>query len=306
MSNKILVTGVTGFVGKELSNNLSKNDLGTVRNKTGLDSNVTLIDIPFIDGTTDWKDYLVGVNTIIHLAACAHSHTFNVTDYQKTNVQGTVQLAMEAVKAGVRRFVFVSSLGVNGNYTENTCFSESSTIRPHNMYAQSKYDAEVELQNISKKTGLELVIVRPTLVYGPNAPGSFGSLVRLISKTPVLPFGLINNKRDFISVQNLANFLLRCATHPNAVGSTFLASESQPVSLREFTNAISLGLDSYLLQIPVPVSIFRWLGKVLGKSGVVDQLVGNLEVDSSNLKEKLDWIPPFTMEESMTFLKEKK
>ena len=205
---------------------------------------------------------------------------------------------------GISRFVFVSSIGVNGASTSRRPFSVYSEPTPNNAYARSKYEAELGLKKIAEKTGLEVVIVRPTLVFGHDAPGNFGALTRLVNKLPILPFGLANNRRDFISVQNLADLLVTCATHPNAVGHTFLASDGETVSVKQFTNAIADGLGKKVIQLPVPVSVMRLVGKLTGKSAMIEQLYGNLEVDSSNIKEVLGWTPPLTMRQAMATLRD--
>ncbi|EGR0085169.1 NAD-dependent epimerase/dehydratase family protein [Vibrio vulnificus] len=298
----ILVTGASGFVGSTLFA-LGRGDLKAVFRAT---DEVTFSDgylVDSIDGKTVWDGAFDNVNTIIHLAGLAHSHSFSSKDYNRVNVAGTLRLATKAAEAGVRRFVFVSSIGVNGTSTQAEPFALDSEPSPHNDYAQSKYDAEIGLKKIAKETGLEVVIVRPTLVYGPDAPGNFGMLTKLIKRLGVLPFGLATNRRDFISVQNLADLLVTCATHPNAAGHTFLASDSETVSIKKFTNAIANGLGKKAIQLPVPVSLMRFAGRLTGKSAMIEQLYGNLEVDSSNIKEVLGWTPPFTMEQSMAFLK---
>lgn len=297
----ILLTGGAGFIGHELSKKykikrhiVRANEVHNYKSKHTIET---------LSNTTNWQGAFDCIDSIIHLAGLAHSSLFTEKDYRSVNVDGTIHLASEAAKAGVKRFVFVSSIGVNGSLTADSPFSIYSALQPNNAYAKSKYDAEIGLKKIAQDTGMELVIVRPTLVYGPNAPGNFGALTRLIIKTSCLPFCLTNNRRDFISVQNLADLLIMCAKHPNAVGHTFLASESETVSIKEFTNAIAKGLDRSLLQLPVPISVMRLTGRLFRKSAMVEQLLGNLEVDSSNLKEVLDWTPPYTMEESMAFLK---
>jgi nucleoside-diphosphate-sugar epimerase len=227
-------------------------------------------------------------------------------DYQSVIVNGTLRLAKEAVKAGVKRFVSISSSVVNGTSTKHMPFSPVSNPNPHNAYAQSNYDAEVGLAIIAHETGLEVVIVRPTLVYGANAPGSFGLLTNLVTKLPLLPFGLVNNKRDFIAVQNLVHLRISCAKHPDAAGYTFLASDGESVSIREFTNAIARGLNKSLLQLPIPISIIRLGLSLLGKSVMAEQLLVNLQVVSSIAQEVLGWNPPYTMEQAMASLSEKK
>ena len=297
----ILLTGSTGFIGRyfeEINSNLKY----VSRNK----KKKTFFCIDSLNATTNWQGAFTDISTIIHLAGLAHSLSFTAQDYQSVNVDGTLHLANEAAKAGVKRFVFVSSIGVNGTVTQQAPFSTASIPHPHNAYAQSKYYAEIGLKKIADETGLEVVIVRPTLVYGPNAAGNFGALTRLVNKLPALPFGLANNKRDFIAVQNLVDLLITCANHPKAAGHTFLASDGETMSIKEFTNAIADGLDKRLIQLPVPISLMKLVGKLLGKSAMVEQLVGNLEVDSSNLQEVLDWTRPYTMKQAMSSLSENK
>ncbi|RZQ16388.1 NAD-dependent epimerase/dehydratase family protein [Vibrio vulnificus] len=301
MSKKIVLTGATGFVGRELTK--LKRDFRCVVRLGEIYSFNDTYTVPSIDSSTEWAGCFYGVDSLIHLAGLAHNKTFSASDYHSVNTAGTLKLALNAAEAGVRRFVFVSSIGVNGTSTQAEPFTLDSEPSPHNDYARSKYDAEIGLKKIAKETGLEVVIVRPTLVYGPDAPGNFGALTKLIQRLPVLPFGLATNRRDFISVQNLADLLVTCATHPNAAGHTFLASDGETVSIKEFTNAIAKGLGKKVFQLPVPVGLMRFAGKLTGKSAMIEQLYGNLEVDSSNIKEVLGWTPPFTMEQSMAFLK---
>lgn len=301
MSKSILVTGVTGFVGRKLT--ALENDFRCVVRQGEAHSFDNAFIVRSIDSSTEWEGCFDDVDSIIHLAGLAHSKNFSLNDYNLVNTAGTLRLAHKAAEACVRRFVFVSSIGVNGTSTQTEPFSLDSRPAPHNDYARSKYEAELGLKKIAEETGLEVVIVRPTLVYGPNAPGNFGMLTKLVKKLPVLPFGLANNRRDFISVQNLADLLITCATHPNAAGHTFLASDSETVSIKEFTNAIAKGLGKKVFQLPVPVVLMRLAGKLIGKSDMIEQLYGNLEVDSSNIKEVLDWTPPYTMAQSMSLLK---
>ncbi|MEZ9356497.1 NAD-dependent epimerase/dehydratase family protein [Vibrio breoganii] len=295
----ILVTGSTGFVGSNLVSSLKQPFKVVLR--PGEQSKHDSYYVSSIDSETNWGTELIGIETVIHLAGIAHSNNSN--HVRSVNVDGTLKLAETAVRDGVKRFVFASSIGVNGLSTEDIPFSPCSSCQPHNIYARSKFEAELGLLEIAERTGLEVVIVRPTLVYGPNAPGNFGLLNKLVLNLPFLPFGLSKNKRDFISVYNLVDLLICCATHSDAAGHIFLASESQTVSIKEFTNQIARGLSKNVIQIPVPISLMRLLCKVTGKSAMFEQLFGNLEVDSSNIKDILDWTPPQTMEQSMAKLK---
>lgn len=297
-----MLTGATGFVGQNVFK-LNQNVRCVVRDSEK-HSFVDTYTVSSINGSTEWYTCFDSVDAIIHLAGLAHSKLYTNDDYRSINIEGTLRLALNAAEVGIKRFVFVSSIGVNGTSTGEEPFKYDSLSNPHNAYAQSKYDAEIGLKKIAKETGLEVVIVRPTLVYGPNAPGNFGVLTKLIKALPLLPFGLATNRRDFISVQNLADLLVTCATHPKAAGHTFLASDSETVSIKEFTNAIAKGLGKKVFQLPIPVTIMRLAGRLVGKSDMIEQLYGNLEVDSSNIKEVLGWAPPYTMEQSMAFLKQ--
>lgn len=293
----MLITGASGFVGRHLTK--IKGDFRCVvrsgKKNTFPDSYV----VSAIDANTQWNDCFHGVESIIHLAGLAHSNSFTFDDYKRINTEGTLRLALKAAEAGVKRFVFVSSIGVNGPSTSDTPFTVDHIATPHNAYTLSKFEAEVGLKKISRDTGLEVVIVRPTLVYGPSAPGNFGMLTKLVSKLPILPFGLANNRRSFIAVQNLADFLLTCAVHPDAHGCTFLASDSEVISTKVLTNSIAEGLGKRVIQLPIPVRLMRIVGKLAGKSDMIEQLYGNLEVDSSNAKSILGWTPPLTMKQAM-------
>ncbi|EGQ8295099.1 NAD-dependent epimerase/dehydratase family protein [Vibrio parahaemolyticus] len=300
--NKVLlVTGATGFIGQKLTQ-LNQNFRCVVRaGESHLFAGSHTVTT--IDASTDWSNCFDGVEAIIHLAGLAHNKSYTNAEYRAVNTEGTLHLALEAAKAGVKRFVFVSSIGVNGTNSYDRVFLPSDVADPRNSYAQSKHEAELGLWDISKETGLEVVIVRPTLVYGPNAPGNFGMLTKLVNNFRFLPFGLANNRRDFISVSNLVDLLIVCAKHPNAPGNIFLANENNTVSTRDFVNAIAVGQGRKVFQIPIPVGLMRFAGRLIGKSTMIEQLFGNLEVDSSNLKEILNWTPPYSMRDSMAMLR---
>lgn len=301
LKHNVLLTGASGFIGGYFKgNNIYR--IYSARNRM---VNCELQNGKYvnINNETDWSGCFNNINCIIHLAGLAHSNNFNENDYNSVNTQGTLKLATDAAKAGVKRFIFVSSIIVNGSSTlSGKPFHSTSKLKPHNIYAKSKLDAEIGLKKISEEKGLEVVIVRPTLVYGPNAPGNFGLLTKLVVKLPLLPFGLVSNKRSFIAVQNLTDLLLTCAKHPNAAGHTFLASDGKPISTKEFTNAIAKGLNKSIYQLPVPTSIMRLGAKLIGKQSMAEQLLDNLEVDSSNAFDVMGWKPPYTMEQAMILL----
>ncbi|EGT3627893.1 NAD-dependent epimerase/dehydratase family protein [Morganella morganii] len=300
----ILLTGGTGFVGEHFCR-VNPDCTVVIREGTTVPTYVNnkVFQVGTIGPDTIWKDTLSGISTIVHLAGIAHKRNVKPEIFNLINADSTINLAKQAAENGIKRFVFVSSIGVNGN-ASMVPFSYMDREQPHDAYSHSKYNAEFGLKKLGDETGLEVVIVRPTLVYGPKAPGNFGLLTKLVKKLPVLPFGQANNKRDFIAVQNLADLLIVCATHPNAAGHTFLASDMETVSIKQFTNAIAEGLGKKVLQLPIPVSLMRLAGKLMGKSTMVEQLVGNLQVDSSNIKEILNWTPPLTMKQAMATLRD--
>ncbi|HIF9267916.1 NAD-dependent epimerase/dehydratase family protein [Photobacterium damselae subsp. damselae] len=301
MGNNILLTGASGFIGSYLKKDVNIQAIVLRNNES--DNCKPSYKINSLTENTCWNNAFNNIDSIIHLAGLAHSNSFSENDYIAVNTKGTLKLANDAVKAGVKRFVFVSSIGVNGSSTEyEKPFCYSSEIEPHNVYAKSKLDAEIGLQKIAEETGLEVVIVRPTLVYGPNAPGNFGLLTKLVAKLPLLPFGLVSNKRSFIAVQNLTDLLLTCAKHPNAAGHTFLASDGESISTKQFTNAIAKGLNKSIYQLPIPTSIIRLGAKLIGKQSMAGQLLDNLEVDASNAFDVMGWKPPYTMEQAMSLL----
>lgn len=298
----ILVTGSSGFIGRQVLKQFSNCVRPVFRRGNIINHNNSFV-VDTINGYTDWNNAFDGVKAVIHLAGLAHSNTFSLDEYQSVHIDGTLHLAREAAKLGVKRFVFVSTVRVNGNSTGLVPFNSQSQVAPTTDFAKTKHTAERKLFLLSKETGLEIVVVRPTMVYGYNAPANFSLLVKLVSALPVLPFGLANNLIDVISVNNLADLLVKCAEHPNAAGHTFLASDGETVSIKEFTNAIAKGLGKKVFQLPIPVGLMRLVGKVAGKSATMEQLFGNLEVDSSNTREILGWTPPFTMEQSMASLR---
>jgi nucleoside-diphosphate-sugar epimerase len=301
---KVLITGSNGFIGSNLNNKLMLTH--TVIGHCRASSNSLNIGDSLkvnISSQSNWKEGLTGINAIVHLAAVAHNSSDNPDYINEVNVKGTINLAEQAAKSGVKRFIFISSIGVLGNSTTNTLpFDEHSNAAAHSPYAQSKLDAEIALLELAERTELEVVIIRPVLVYGLGAPGNFGKLFNLVNKVPVLPFALCENKRSFISIDNLVDFISECITHPKAANETFCISDGNDISIREFTDGIAKGLDKSLTQLPLPLFIFKLLGRLAGKSEPIEQLIGNLQVDSSKARRLLDWIPPTTMDETFSKL----
>lgn len=306
---KVLITGANGFVGSFLCKTIL-DSCTIVKQVRKIDTNKLSksreIELN-INGETDWFPHLVGIDTIVHLASIAHNSSDDLKVLNEVNVNGTDHLAKQAAKAGVRRFIFISSIGVLGCGTAGKkIFDDSSIVSPHSQYTQSKLAAENALLKIADETDLEVVIIRPVLVYGKNAPGNFGKLVNLINKVPVLPFGFCNNKRSFISVDNLSNFISVCIEHPKAKNEIFCISDDMGVSIQEFTNGIAKGLGKRLWQFPLPNFIFKLIGKFTGKQAQVNQLIGDLQVNSNKAKRLLGWIPPHKMADTLSRLTKKK
>ncbi len=302
MKNKILLSGASGFVGSSLLNLLitkKENVSIIVRKHIKIDSSIEQILVKQIDSQTDWSG-IASCSVLIHCAASAHGKGVGSLDYlREVNANGTLHLAEEAFKAGMNRFVFVSSIGVNGSET-NRPFTENCVPAPCSDYAISKYDAEEGLKKLSIQLGFELVIVRPPLVCGINAPGNFGQLVNLVSKVPVLPFYFANNARSFVTVDNLASFLYLCSTHPKAAGEMFLISDGEDISTRRLTNMIATGLGKKRFQLPFPIVVLRFIAKILGKERQASQIFGDLQIDSIKAKRLLGWIPFESISEALS------
>lgn len=255
-----------------------------------------------VDRDTDWTRALDGIEVVVHLAGRAHmlreTREDSLRRFRATNVDGTVRLAMQAARSA-RRLVFVSSIGVNGTQTADTPFSESSPARPVEDYAISKLEAELRLAELSKETGLEVVVVRPPLVYGPRCPGNFLRLIKLVDSGVPLPFASIRNARSFVYVENLASALLACAEHPLARGKTFLVDDGETISTPALARTLAdlLGRNTPLLRCPV--SVLRWMGRLARRGDAVARLVDSLVVDGSAIRNQLAWQPHVSMAEGL-------
>lgn len=304
----VLVTGATGFVGHFLCARLLKEGwkvLGTLLESeipSCLVDEVEPVTVRPLGGNTEWGQALAGVDTIIHLAARVHimddPSADPLTEFRKVNVAGTARLAAEAAKAGVKRFIFISSIKVNGEESPSP-YTSASRPAPSDPYGISKWEAEQALRKIESETGMEVVVVRPTLVYGPGVKANFLTMLKIISKGIPLPLASITNKRSMIYVGNLVDALTVCAVHPAAAGQTYLVSDGEDVSTPELIRrtAKALGLPARLFSFPV--SLMRLAGKLTGKRGAVNRLTGSLTVDSSKIRQELGWMPPLTMEEGL-------
>lgn len=300
----ILITGADGFVGSALCDGL-RNEALPVRSvvrrlKSWSDSDLTEA-IGDISGETDWSSALRDVTQVVHLAARVHmtcdSGLEAAVEFRRINVESTATLARQAAASGVLRFVFVSSIKVNGESTSlRRPFSCNDVSAPEDPYGSSKHEAEQVLRQIATETSMEVVIIRPPLVYGPGVKGNFLRLMQTIDKRWPLPLGGIQNQRSLIYLGNLVDAIRVCLTHPKAAGETFLISDGDDLSTPELVRRIAAALGREPFLLPVPVSWMRWVGRVFGKQAAVDRLVGSLCVDSTPLSKKLGWTPPYTMQ----------
>lgn len=309
MVRRLLVTGANGFVGRSLCGAaLSKGwqVRGAVRSldvKNQLHSEVDTVIVDGVGPDTEWDEALEGVDTVVHLAARVHvmreTASDPLRDFRIINTDGTVHLARMAAAAGVRRFLFLSTIGVNGKATLNKPFSEQDVPQPHNAYAVSKLEAEIRLHDLSTQSGMEVIIVRPPLVYGPGNPGNFLKLLNLVSKQLPLPLESVRNNRSLIYLENLVDALITCISRPEAAGNTYLVSDGDDVSTPELIRKIAVGFGIAANLFPFPVYLLRLAGKVIGRTSAVNQLIGTLTVDSRKIRNELGWEPPFTMEQGL-------
>lgn len=302
---KVLVTGSTGFVGSrvvELSEEREWEVVPIVRKASQIKPNS--FAVPSIDSTTDWSGAFDGVDCVVHCAARVHQmkdceQNF-LTTYREVNTLGTLNLAKQAVEAGIKRFVFVSSIKVNGEQTEaGEPFKPNLTNIPVDPYGLSKYEAEVGLRKIAEDTGLEVVIIRPPLVYGPGVKANFSSMMFLIDKGVPLPLGAVHNQRSLVYIDNLSYLILKCSEHPNAPGHTFLVSDEHDVSTTDLIKHLAMAMRKAPRLIPIPMSWIQIGSSLFGKKHLAQKLCANLQVDTNLTKEVLDWVPPVPFKEGI-------
>lgn len=296
-----LVTGASGFIGKRLTSELAsakRSVIGVVRTGSDFTSDyhtMSIVNVDAVDETTDWSHCLHNVSSVVHCAAVAHS---KLGDVWSVNVAGTLNLAKQAANAGVQRFVFLSSIGVNGNANIHP-FSEIDSPAPTGLYANSKWEAEQGLWSIQRDTGMQVVILRPPLVYGPNAPGNFGSLVRWINKGVPLPLGAIHNKRSLVALDNLVDLIVTCVEHPAAANQVFLVGDGRDISTTELLQGVGRAMGKPVRLIPVPSGVLMFGASLLGKKEVAQRLLGSLQVDISKARNVLNWEPPLSVEDGL-------
>lgn len=299
----ILVTGGTGFIGRALVTRLSEGG-ARVRSSVRRPSKSSMeVQVPSLGLDAEWRPALEGITTVIHTAARAHVLKDEAEDpiqiFREVNAAGTLQLARQAAEVGVKRFVFLSSIGVNGTQSIKP-FTESDVPHPIEPYAVSKLEAEQGLMELSRETGMEVVIIRPPLVYGPSAPGNFGKLANAVRRGIPLPLGAVTqNRRTLVGLDNLVNLIVTCAYHPAAANQVFLAGDDEDLSTADLLHRMAKAFGVSPRLLPVSVPLLKAMARAAGKSGMVERLCSSLQVDITKAREVLGWKPPLTVDEGL-------
>jgi nucleoside-diphosphate-sugar epimerase len=304
----ILITGANGFVGSSLVKKLS--NVPAV--KLTMAARVPLpakwgrsFKVNQLDSHTNWSEAVVGHHCVIHTAARTHvmkdEFSDSLMEYRRVNVHGTINLARQAAVAGIRRFIFISSIKVNGEQTSlGKPFMAQDIPAPKDAYGQSKLEAERGLLQIGTETGMEIVIIRPPLVYGLGVKGNFAALINIVQKVIPLPLGSIHNKRSLVSLDNLVDLIVTCINHPKAANEVFLAGDGQDLSTADLFRGVAKAAGVSSLLFPVPVSVLMFVASLLGKKAVAQRLLGSLQVDISKASDLLGWTPPISVEEGLS------
>lgn len=303
----ILITGSTGFVGRRLVNTLQSQGRPV---RAAVRAPDTTLKVPQVvvpsPGTTidAWRPLVQGCNTVVHLLARAHVMQDEAPDplaaFRLVNTEMTKACAAAAVAEGVQRFVFVSSIGVQGNATTIRPFEAQDPLAPHSPYATSKAEAEQALRQLAQAASMEWTVVRPPLVYGPNAPGNMQTLMRVLHKRVPLPLaGVRHNRRSLVAVDNLVDLLIRCIDHPGAANQAFLVSDGEDLSTADLLQRLGSAMGRPPLMFRVPTS-FLWAGaRLVGKDDVAQRLLGNLQIDLDHTRQTLGWNPPISVDEGL-------
>lgn len=305
---RILVTGASGFIGSSLVAELVSRQhaaVAAVRNndaRQGLRS-IERVITEEIGADSVWEGRLAGIDAVVHLAARAHVRQDGSMDplveYRSVNVAGTENLARAAASAGVRRFVYVSSIGVNGDKTAGAPFTEQDVPSPQSAYALSKWEAEQVLARVAAETGMEVVVVRPPLVYGPDAPGNFAQLMRALQRGVPLPLSSVHNQRSFIYIGNLVDALVACVVHPAAAGQTYLLCDGEDISTPELLRELGAALGRPARLFACPTWLLELAGRLSGRSIQIARLLDSLQVDNARIRRELGWSPPYSLRQGL-------
>lgn len=304
----VLITGSTGFVGaalvKQLASLMTCQVRALVRSKgVVFAESVTPVYVGS-DYLTSGNVPLSGVDVLIHCAARVHvmsdASSDPLSEYRKINVAGTLNLAKQAAQSGVKRFIFISSIKVNGEETRvGTPFTAEDIPAPSDPYGVSKMEAEQQLMSLGKEIGMEIVVIRPVLVYGPGVKANFRSMMSWLNKGWPLPLGAICNQRSFVALENLIDLIITCIEHPGAANQVFLASDGYDMSTTQLLKQLGEALGRPARLIPVPVSILIRAASLLGRRSAAQRLCGSLQVDIRKSRDLLGWSPPSTVENAL-------
>lgn len=305
-SGRILVTGANGFVGRVVCAEALRRGLpvrAAVRDGAAPEGCERAL-VGGLSAGTDWAAALTGVSTVIHLAARVHVMSENAADplaeFRRVNVDGTEKLARQAAQCGVKRLVFVSSIKVNGEATEGDArFTESDPEVPQDAYGLSKWEAEQALWRVAAETGLEIVVVRPPLVYGPEVKGNFAAMLAVLRRGIPLPLASVRNARSLVYVRNLADALLLCATHPAAARQTYLVSDGEDLSTPDLLRRLGLAMGKPPRLLACPPVLLKMMGRLVGRGAQIERLLGSLRVDSGKIRRELGWTPPCPVAEGL-------
>jgi nucleoside-diphosphate-sugar epimerase len=308
---KVLVTGANGFIGRALVAALTRDGtevsaaLRRITKTTpgDFDARVPVHAVGDIGPTTDWGAALDGVQAVVHLAARVHVMNENaldpLTEFRRVNTLGTIRHASMAAQAGVRRFVYVSTIKVNGEATADMPFRDDDRPRPSDPYAVSKWEAEQGLRRIASETGMEIVIIRPPLVYGPGVGGNFLAILKWINRGIPLPLASVRNQRSLVGLRNLVSLIVSCLSHPGAAGEVFLVSDGEDLSTPDLLRRVAHALGKRSRLFPFPVSLLHATARALGKDGACERLCGSLKVDSGKARRLLEWNPPLAVDDEL-------
>jgi nucleoside-diphosphate-sugar epimerase len=298
----ILLTGASGFIGKHLFEKIKLNYQVYLLLRSPSKIHEFTHVYESLDACSDFSAVLGGIDCVIHLAARAHilkdEAALPLEQFRAVNRDLTLSLAKQAAKNGVKRFIYISSIGVNGVCNEKP-FTFSDEPRPVDDYALSKLEAEESLRLLSAESGMEVVIIRPPLVYGKDAPGNFKRLIKLTEMSLPLPLGAIHNKRSFVSVDNLTDLIVTCIDHPHAKNETFLVSDDEDVSTSQLLAKLLKVQGKPNMLIPIPVNILKLLGSIVKRKAVIERFTNSLTVDIEHTKKTLGWLPPLSLDEGI-------
>lgn len=306
---RILVTGATGFVGHALCKSLGAVDqynvVGTSRRDVSFDEDVDVININDVVSFSDWENVLNGIDVVVHTIGRAHvlneKGNDPISEFRRINTDATLQIARAAAKVGVKRFIFLSSIKVNGeNSVPGVPFTSQDREQPESPCGLSKFEAEQGLLDVAQQSDMDVVIVRLPLVYGAGVKANFQSLIRIVSKGMPLPLGKVtDNRRSFIFLGNLIDFIKLCVVHPEAANEVFLVSDDDDMSTVTLIKRLSVAMNTSAVLLPLPLSFFECVMNIMNKRGMYQRLCGSQQLDISKAKELLGWVPPYSVEEGI-------